>query len=83
MSTMQDWAHALMNPSPLGLAIAILLVVTIPIFLHTIVFRASGLIALPSILLVGPSGSGKTSLLTLVRTICVALMDFLSNALKV
>jgi len=48
-----------------GLAIAILLAITIPIFLHTVVFRASGLTSLPSILLIGPSGSGKTSLLTL------------------
>jgi len=61
----KDWAQALLNPSPLGLAIAILLALSIPIFLHTVVFRASGLTTLPSILLIGPSGSGKTSLLTL------------------
>jgi len=58
--------HTLMNPSPLGLLIAILLATTIPIFLHTIVFRSAGLTTLPSILLVGPSGSGKTALVTLV-----------------
>lgn len=66
MSTASEWAHAFLNPSPLGLAIAILLVLSIPVFLHTVVFRASGLTTLPSILLIGPSGSGKTSLLTLV-----------------
>ena len=66
MSTLQDWAHALMNPSPVGLIIALILVLTIPIFLHSVVFKASGLTTLPSILLLGPSGSGKTSLLTLV-----------------
>lgn len=65
-SMIQDWAHALLNPSPLGLAIAILLALSIPIFLHSVVFRASGLTTLPSIVLIGPSGSGKTSLLTLV-----------------
>ncbi|KAE8442123.1 hypothetical protein EG329_003829 [Mollisiaceae sp. DMI_Dod_QoI] len=54
-----------MNPSPVGLIVALLLVLTIPIFLHTVVFKASGLTTLPSILLLGPSGSGKTSLLTL------------------
>lgn len=59
----------LLNPSPLGLAIAILLAVSIPIFLHTVVFRASGLTSLPSILLTGPSGSGKTALVTLVCSI--------------
>jgi len=57
--------HALLSPSPLGLAIAILLAIAIPLFLHSVVFRASGLTTLPSILLIGPSGSGKTSLLTL------------------
>jgi signal recognition particle receptor subunit beta len=66
LSTINDWAHALLNPSPIGLAIAILLALSIPIFLHSVVFRASGLTNLPSILLVGPSGSGKTSLVTLV-----------------
>ncbi|PMD55283.1 P-loop containing nucleoside triphosphate hydrolase protein [Hyaloscypha bicolor E] len=65
MAAMQDLLHALLNPSPLGLAIAILLAVTIPIFLHSVVFRSSGLTTLPSILLIGPSGSGKTSLITL------------------
>ncbi|EKD12886.1 uncharacterized protein L3040_007043 [Drepanopeziza brunnea f. sp. 'multigermtubi'] len=64
-STIQDWARALLDPSPLGLVIAVLLVVSIPIFLHSVVFRASGLVTLPSILLLGPSDSGKTSLLTL------------------
>ncbi|KAG9244649.1 putative signal recognition particle receptor subunit beta [Calycina marina] len=60
----QDWIQHLLNPSPLQLTIAILLCITIPIFLHTSVFNKSGLTTLPSILLVGPSGSGKTSLLT-------------------
>lgn len=69
MASIQEWAHSLMSPSPLALVIAILLAITIPIFLHTVVFRASGLTTLPSILLIGPSGSGKTSLLTLVSIV--------------
>lgn len=68
MAGMSDWAQALFNPSPLGLVIAILLAISIPVFLHSVVFRASGLTTLPSILLIGPSGSGKTSLLTLVSS---------------
>lgn len=68
MAGMGDWAQALFNPSPLGLVIAILLAISIPVFLHSVVFRASGLTTLPSILLIGPSGSGKTSLLTLVSS---------------
>ncbi|TAQ90882.1 DNA-directed DNA polymerase [Chlorociboria aeruginascens] len=65
MSAMEDWVQVLLNPSPIGLIVAILLVISIPVFLHTVVFRASGLTTLPSILLIGPSGSGKTALLTL------------------
>ncbi|TVY34323.1 Signal recognition particle receptor subunit beta, partial [Lachnellula subtilissima] len=67
MSTIADWAHALMSPSPVALIVGVLLVLSIPLFLHSFVFRASGLTTLPSILLIGPSGSGKTSLLTLVN----------------
>jgi hypothetical protein len=66
--------HTLLNPSPLGLLIAILLAATIPIFLHTVVFRSAGLTTLPSILLIGPSGSGKTALVTLVCTFRIHCM---------
>ncbi|KAL3419248.1 srp receptor beta subunit [Phlyctema vagabunda] len=65
MTSFQSWAESIMSPSPIALAIALVLVFSIPIFLHQVVFRASGLTTLPSILLIGPSGSGKTSLLTL------------------
>ncbi|KAH7416899.1 signal recognition particle receptor beta subunit-domain-containing protein [Cadophora sp. MPI-SDFR-AT-0126] len=64
-STIQEWAHALLTPSPLGLVIAVFMAISIPILLHSFVFRTSGLVTLPSIVLIGPSGSGKTSLLTL------------------
>jgi len=64
-STPLAWMHALFSPSPIGLAVALILVISVPIFLHYAIFRSSGLTSLPSILLVGPSGSGKTSLLTL------------------
>lgn len=67
MSVLSDWGLALLSPSPVALLIATLLVLSIPLFLHSFVFRASGLTTLPSILLLGPSGSGKTALLTLVR----------------
>jgi signal recognition particle receptor subunit beta len=69
MPQLGELANALLSPSPLGLAIGIVLVLTIPLFLHFFVFRASGLTTLPSILLIGPSGSGKTSLLTLVSKV--------------
>ncbi|EHK96930.1 putative Signal recognition particle receptor subunit beta [Glarea lozoyensis 74030] len=60
-----SWVDALLSPSPLVLGITVIIALLIPIFLHSFVFRASGLTTLPSILLIGPSGSGKTSLLTL------------------
>lgn len=66
---MQDLVHSLLSPSPLGLVLAVLVAISIPLFLHLVVFRSSGLTTLPSILLLGPSGSGKTSLLTLVRSL--------------
>lgn len=77
MAGTSDWAQALLNPSPLGLIIAILLAISIPLFLHSVVFRASGLVTLPSILLIGPSGSGKTSFLTLVSSAKVNLKPML------
>ncbi|KAK0118734.1 hypothetical protein ONS95_007621 [Cadophora gregata] len=64
-STIEKWAQSLLTPSPIGLFIAIVLAISIPILLHGFVFRTSGLVTLPYIVLVGPSGSGKTSLLTL------------------
>lgn len=83
MSTVSDWAHALLNPSPIGLIVAILLAISIPIFLHSIVFKASGLATLPSILLIGPSGSGKTSLLTLVSLAADIAVWLFANKLPV
>jgi signal recognition particle receptor subunit beta len=69
MSTISDWASSIFSPSPLALFIAVILLFSIPLFLHSTIFSASGLTTLPSILILGPSGSGKTSLLTLVRSI--------------
>ncbi|RFU23931.1 hypothetical protein B7463_g12410, partial [Scytalidium lignicola] len=65
MSDFSHWATALMSPSPFALVVAVLIALLLPVFLHTFFFHASGLITLPSFLVVGPSGSGKTSLLTL------------------
>jgi replication-associated recombination protein RarA len=69
MSKLAEVVHGLLSPSPLGLVVGFLFVLTVPLFLHFFVFRAIGFTSLPSILLLGPSGSGKTSLLTLVSWI--------------
>jgi hypothetical protein len=66
MSKIAQFAEALLSPSPLGFLVAIILVLSIPIFIHSYLARGSSLTTLPSILLIGPVGSGKTSLQTLV-----------------
>lgn len=66
MSKVAQLVEAFLSPSPLGFAVAILVILSIPILLHTYLGRDSALTTLPSILLIGPSGSGKTSLQTLV-----------------
>lgn len=63
----QSWLVSLMAPTPLALLIGALLVLSIPLFLHFVIYRSPTSSTLPTFLLVGPSGSGKTSLLTLVR----------------
>ncbi len=65
----QSWASSLMGPTPLAIGVAILLVLSVPLFLHLVIYRSSSSTTLPSFLLVGPSGAGKTALLTLVRTL--------------
>jgi signal recognition particle receptor subunit beta len=69
MAAIQDLVQAVLNPSPLGLVLAVLFALLIPLFLHRFIFQSSGLTTLPSILLIGPSGSGKTALLTLVNAL--------------
>lgn len=55
-----------MGPTPLAIGVAVLLVLSIPLFLHLVIYRSTSSTTLPSFLLVGPSGAGKTTLLTLV-----------------
>ncbi|KAL9137170.1 MAG: hypothetical protein Q9175_001627 [Cornicularia normoerica] len=61
----QSWASSLMGPTPMAIGIAILLVLSIPLFLHLMIYRSTSSTTLPSFLLVGSSGAGKTALLTL------------------
>lgn len=63
----QSWLASLMAPTPLALMVGALLVLSVPLFLHFVIYRSTTSTTLPTFLLVGPSGSGKTSLLTLVR----------------
>ena len=58
-----------MSPAPLAIGVAVLLVLSVPLFLHLLIYRSVSSTTLPSFLLIGTSGAGKTALLTLV--ICV------------
>lgn len=62
----QSWLTLLLQPTPSAILITIFVVLSIPLFLHLVIYRSASSTTLPSVLLVGPSGSGKTSLLTLV-----------------
>ena len=55
-----------MGPNPLAILIAAILVLSVPLFLHLVIYRSTTATTLPAFLLLGPSGSGKTALLTLV-----------------
>ncbi|KAI4167103.1 MAG: hypothetical protein LQ343_007465 [Gyalolechia ehrenbergii] len=64
-----SWADPLSfvpEPSPIFLVTSILLILSIPLILHLIIYSTTS-DTLPTILLVGPSGAGKTSLATLLE----------------
>lgn len=63
----QSLLSSLMSPTPVAIVTAALLVLSIPLVLHLVIYRSTSSTTLPSFLLIGPSGSGKTALLTLVR----------------
>lgn len=69
-----DWSSPdsalsrLLSGDPWAILIAFVVALSLPILLHTFLYRASRKTAVtPTFLLLGPSGAGKTLLLTLVR----------------
>ncbi|KAG6999338.1 signal recognition particle receptor beta subunit [Physcia stellaris] len=55
----------MMGPSPLAIVVTLIVALSIPLFLHLVIYRSTSSNTLPSFLLIGPSGAGKTALLTL------------------
>ncbi|KAL8782234.1 MAG: hypothetical protein Q9213_005564 [Squamulea squamosa] len=51
------------EPSPIVILLSVLLVVSIPLLLHLVIYSTTS-DTLPTILLIGPSGAGKTALVT-------------------
>ncbi|KAL8949189.1 MAG: hypothetical protein Q9222_004684 [Ikaeria aurantiellina] len=64
-----SWADPLSfmpEPSPALLITAFLIILSIPLLLHLIIYSTTS-DTLPTVLLIGPSGAGKTSLATLLE----------------
>jgi signal recognition particle receptor subunit beta len=68
-----DWSSPdsalsrLLSGDPWAILIAFVVAISLPILVHSFLYRASGKsAAAPTFLLLGTSGAGKTSLLTLV-----------------
>jgi signal recognition particle receptor subunit beta len=60
----------LLSGDPWAILIAFVVAISLPILLHSFLYRASSRsTATPTFLLLGTSGAGKTSLLTLVHTV--------------
>ncbi|MCJ1395951.1 hypothetical protein MMC18_008837 [Xylographa bjoerkii] len=60
-----SWILSLLAPTPLAIAVTLIVAVVTPLILHFIIYRSRSTTSLPSFLLLGPSNSGKTSLMTL------------------
>ncbi|KAF2647110.1 P-loop containing nucleoside triphosphate hydrolase protein [Lophiostoma macrostomum CBS 122681] len=62
-----SWLTAAFSPRLSTVAVALTLVLVLPVLLHLFIYRRATPTTLPSLLLLGPSGAGKTALLTLTE----------------
>ncbi|TQS31362.1 hypothetical protein Golomagni_08357, partial [Golovinomyces magnicellulatus] len=65
MATVEEILTYLMTPSPLVVAIGLLIVLGAPVLLHLVLSSSTSYIVPPSVMLMGPDNAGKTALLTL------------------
>ena len=67
MTRLEDWLTWTLSPSLSAILVTLIFSLTLPILIHTYLYKRAVAKELPTFLLLGPSGAGKTSLLTLVR----------------
>ncbi|KAF1995274.1 P-loop containing nucleoside triphosphate hydrolase protein [Amniculicola lignicola CBS 123094] len=67
-----SWLTAAFAPHPATMAFTLLLVIALPILLHTFIYRKQTPTSLPGFVLLGPSGAGKTAFVTLAERSAVA-----------
>ncbi|KAK5108010.1 hypothetical protein LTR62_008845 [Meristemomyces frigidus] len=65
MSTSKDWLTWSFSPSISAIIVTLVISLTLPILIHTYLYRKAVAKELPTLLLLGPSGAGKSALLTL------------------
>lgn len=66
ITSLSYWIESTKGVHTTEIAVAVLVVFTVPLLLHFAIFRSAGRKCLPSIVLLGPCDSGKSSLLALL-----------------
>ncbi|KAK0268201.1 hypothetical protein LTR91_003591 [Friedmanniomyces endolithicus] len=66
MKKLEDWLTWALSPSISAILVTLIFSLTLPILIHTYLYKRAVAKELPTFLLLGPSGAGKTSLLTLL-----------------
>ncbi|KAK0788950.1 hypothetical protein LTR75_010546 [Friedmanniomyces endolithicus] len=66
MTRLEDWLTWTLSPSLSAILVTLIFSLTLPILIHTYLYKRAVAKELPTFLLIGPSGAGKTSLLTLL-----------------
>ncbi|KAK4554564.1 hypothetical protein LTR86_008419 [Recurvomyces mirabilis] len=65
MGSSTDWLTWAFSPSISAIIVTLIFSLTLPILIHSYLYRKAAAKELPTLLLLGPSGAGKSALLTL------------------